>query len=70
MMMRNIVILKKVVSMNQVTNHRTVTMSILVMVKKAHQRIRKSVALNEVVRMKNKSALSRAVKMSMGTAHP
>ena len=78
--MRNIGTLRKLVSMNQVTNHKAVTMSSklmmvktnkavtmsskLVMVKKNHQGIRKSVALNKLVRMKSKAALNRAVKMS------
>ena len=70
MMMRNLVALSRVVGMNQVKINRTVTMSILMMVKRAHQNMRKSVVVNitvmeEVVMMKNKAALSRAMNMSI-----
>ena len=67
--MRNIGTLSKVVNMNQVKNHREMTMSNkLVMVKKTHQGIRQSVALKKLVRMKSKASLNREVEISKGNS--
>ena len=48
-MMRNLVALNRVVGMKQVTINRIVNMSILMMVKRAHQKIRNSVAVSITV---------------------